>query len=116
MREEVQARVRRALEPREDVALAALFGSFVRRYFARDVDLAVRLTGAAGLHSALECSEALAKALESETGLPFDVVMLNLADEGPLMRTVLGGVKVVDRDPLLYRPENARARGQEQVH
>ena len=29
MREEVRARVRRALEPREEIALAVLFGSFV---------------------------------------------------------------------------------------
>jgi len=102
MREEVRARVRRALEPREEIALAVLFGSFVKKDFARDVDLAVYLTGATSLHSALEHSEELAKALEGEIGLPFDVVVLNLADEGLLMRALLGGVKVIDRDPLLY--------------
>jgi len=54
------------------------------------------------LYDELEYSETLAKILKSEIGLPFDIVVLNFADEGLLMRAILNGVKIIDRNPLLY--------------
>jgi len=82
--------------------LAILFGSFVEKNFARDIDLAIYLVKVTDLYDALEYSETLAKILKSEIGLPFDIVVLNFADEGLLMRAILNGVKIIDRNPLLY--------------
>lgn len=101
LRRSVRERVRRVLEPREEVALALIFGSFVRGEFARDVDLAIYLAREVDLYEAAEYSELLSRALERETGLPFDVVVLNVASEGLLMRA-MRGERVIVRDQLLY--------------
>lgn len=102
LREKVILRLKELLKQREEILLAILFGSFIRSNFARDVDLAVYLNKIKDLYDALEYSETLAKILEKELKLPFDVVVLNIADEGLLMRVILNGVKIVERDPLLY--------------
>ncbi|ABL78650.1 nucleotidyltransferase domain-containing protein [Thermofilum pendens] len=101
LREAVKGKVRKVLEPREEVALALIFGSFVRGGFARDVDLAVYLARSVDLYEAAEYSELLGRVLERETGLPFDVVVLNVAGEGLLARA-MRGEKVLVRDQLLY--------------
>lgn len=102
LREKVILRLKELLKQREEILLAILFGSFIRSNFARDVDLAVYLNKIKDLYDALEYSETLAKILEKELKLPFDVIVLNIADEGLLMRVILNGVKIVERDPLLY--------------
>lgn len=101
LREAVKGKVRKVLEPREEIALALIFGSFVRGGFARDVDLAVYLARSVDLYEAAEYSELLGKVLERETGLPFDVVVLNVSGEGLLARA-MRGEKVLVRDQLLY--------------
>lgn len=102
LREGIRAKVRHILEPREEVALALIFGSFVKSTFARDVDLAVYLTRQVDLYEAAEYSESLGKVLKKETGLPFDVIVLNTVSEGLMMRVILEGEKVVVRDSRLY--------------
>ena len=102
LRERVRVKIKEILKFREEIILAILFGSFVEKNFARDIDLAIYLVKVTDLYDALEYSETLAKILKSEIGLPFNIVVLNFADEGLLMRAILNGVKIIDRNPLLY--------------
>ncbi len=102
LRKNAVSRIKRLLEHRDEVLLAFVFGSFVERDFARDLDLAVYLAHGVDELEALEYSEKLSKEVEKEIGLPVDVVVLNGVDEGLLMRVILNGEKIVVRDPLLY--------------
>lgn len=101
LRERVAAQLREALEDRGEVALASLFGSFVERGWARDVDVAVYLSGSPDLLDAAAYAEELSKELSRIVGLPVDVVVLNFAGEGLLMRALLRGRLLLARDPRL---------------
>ncbi len=102
LRINVEVKIREILEPRKEIVLAVLFGSFIKRDIARDVDLAVYIAREIKLYEALEYSELLGKILEREIGLPFDIIILNTVGEGLLMRAILRGKKILVRDPLLY--------------
>ena len=61
LREKVQVKVKEILKFRKEIILAVLFGSFVEKDFARDIDLAIYLVKVTDLYDALEYSEILAK-------------------------------------------------------
>lgn len=82
--------------------MATVFGSFAGREHARDVNLAVYLAHSVDEIRALEYSEKLGKEIGREIGLPVDVIVLNDADEGLLMRAILKGRKILARDSIPY--------------
>lgn len=98
LRERVLAELGEALGRRPEVALAYAFGSFVERGSARDVDVAVYVAHRLELLEAVAYAEELSAELSEAVGLPVDVVPLNLAGEGLLMRAVLGGCPLLVRD------------------
>jgi predicted nucleotidyltransferase len=98
LRERVLSQLKAALEARREVLLAVAFGSFVERSLARDVDVAVYLPGCADILEAAAYAEGLSRELSKLVGLPVDVVVLNFAGEGLLMRAMLKGRPLVVKD------------------
>lgn len=101
LREIVLSQLKTALEARREVLLAVVFGSFVECSLARDVDVAVYLPGNVDILEAAAYAEGLSAELSKVVGLPVDVVVLNFAGEGLLMRVMLKGRPLVVRDSRL---------------
>ena len=91
LRENIVSEIRGILKSKDEVLVAVVFGSFIEKKFARDIDLAVYLGKEVGFYEALEYSEKLSKEIGENIRLPVDVVVLNIADEGILMRAILKG-------------------------
>jgi len=102
LRENIVSEIRGILKSKDEVLVAVVFGSFIEKKFARDIDLAVYLGKEVGFYEALEYSEKLSKEIGESIRLLVDVVVLNMADEGILMRAILKGKVVLTRNPLLY--------------
>ncbi len=92
--------VRKVLENDGDVVLAVVHGSFVSREPFRDVDVAVYLRGGV---DALDKKLELERVLETETGLPVDVSVLNEAPVWFVRRVLAEGTVLVERYPVLER-------------
>ena len=102
LRENTISRIKEILESRDEILLAMVFGSFVEKEYARDVDIAVYLAYSVNEFKALEYSEKLSREIEKKIGLLIDVIVLNNVDEGILMRAILKGRKLLVRDSILY--------------
>ena len=91
LRENTISRIKEILESRDEILLAMVFGSFVEKECARDIDVAVYLAYSVNEFKALGYSEKLSKEIKKEIGLPIDVIIPNNVDEGLLMRAILEG-------------------------
>jgi len=85
---------REVLEKFEFIEAAVLFGSALRRSFARDIDIGIVVSREVSLKELNE----VASTLEQALGVPVDLVVLN--DAPPLLRfkALTEGVKLVVRD------------------
>jgi predicted nucleotidyltransferase len=104
----VSAALRRALEPRPEIAFACLHGSFAAGEAFRDLDVAVWVESAAlGDSGGRQYALSLAADLEQATGMPVDVQVLNDAPLGFRYRALRGAPLLV-RDPDFF--DDLRAR------
>jgi len=89
---------RRVLEKLDFVEIAVLFGSALRRKTVRDIDIGVVLS----VEPSLSLINKIASTLESELGVPVDIVILNEAP--PLLRfkALIEGVKITVKDVAKY--------------
>ncbi len=94
-REEVLQKLRRTLEPHAEVALAVVYGSFVKADAFRDIDIGVYLLH--GLESDFSYQALLEAELEEATGLPVDLRVLNDAPPRILASILRDCVVLVDR-------------------
>ena len=90
---------RRVLEKLDFVEIAVLFGSALRRKTVRDIDIGVVLS----VEPSLSLINKIASTLESELGVPVDIVILNEAP--PLLRfkALIEGVKITVKDVAKYQ-------------
>ena len=89
---------RRVLEKLGFIEIAVLFGSALRRETVRDIDIGVVLS----TEPSLSLINEIASTLESELGIPVDIVLLNEAP--PLLRfkALVEGVKIIIKDKKKY--------------
>jgi len=89
---------RRVLEKLDFVEVAVLFGSTLRRKTVRDIDIGVVLS----TEPSLSLINEIASALESELGIPVDIVILNEAP--PLLRfkALVEGLKITIKNTTKY--------------
>jgi len=108
--EEVIDRIKRVLSRDKRVRVAVLFGSSTRRRLVRDVDVAFYATPPLTLKETL----LLGYLVESELGVPVDLIPLNEIPP-PLQYDVLTrGVPVIVRDEVLFNKLTAMALGGKQ--
>jgi predicted nucleotidyltransferase len=91
-------RLRTVLSGRPELVIAVLFGSVLRRKLVRDVDVGVYFHSEESLTDVID----LSNMLEDELKLPVDVVPLHRAPPKLRLKALMGGVKLVVRDNLLY--------------
>ena len=89
---------KRVLEKLDFIEIAVLFGSALRRKTVRDIDIGVVLS----TEPSLSLINEIASTLESELGIPVDIVLLNEAP--PLLRfkALVEGVKIIIKDKKKY--------------
>ena len=91
-------RLRAVLGGRPELVIAVLFGSVLRRKPVRDIDVGVYFRSEESLTDVID----LSNMLEDELKLPVDVVPLRLAPPKLRLKALMGGVRLVVRDNLLY--------------
>ncbi len=91
-------RLRAVLGGRPELVIAVLFGSVLRRKLVRDLDIGVYFRSEESLTDVID----LSNMLEDELKLPVDVVPLRRAPPKLRLKALMGGVKLVVRDNLLY--------------
>ncbi len=100
---EIEAKLKEALSKIHQVKLAIIFGSITRRSNIRDVDIGVYIEPPIDLKYLLR----LACKLEDLLGLPVDLVPLNEAPPGLVLKALQKGIIVKDdskiRTDLIYR-------------
>jgi len=96
-KEEVIPRLRRTIEPEEEVLLAIAFGSFVELDSYRDIDLAVY-----SLRKDLGYLAKLSAKLELELGIPVDVVPIDEVPAKLRYRVLTRGIVILERVSGLY--------------
>ena len=101
-------RLREVLEKRGDVLIAVVFGSAVRRRLVRDLDVAVFFRGQPSLRQVL----GLAAELEEAVKIPVDLMPLNLAPPGVVLKALVSGRPVLVRDRALLARLLHRALGE----
>ncbi|MFW5642608.1 MAG: nucleotidyltransferase domain-containing protein [Alkalispirochaeta sp.] len=95
---------RHALEPFENIAFVFLFGSAVSDRLRNDSDLDVAVYGTSGRHLEIETDRELTDeagmqlAVERETGINVDLLVLNRAPAAVCTSAVTTGVPVFIRD------------------
>ncbi len=101
--------IRQALETEDDVLYALVFGSVARgdERAASDVDVAIGLCPGAARDS--QALGRLASRLESATGRPVDLVLLDEAPPSLAYRVFRDGKLVVERDHWALTARKARA-------
>ena len=97
-REEIEEKLRRALEKHPEVIFAYLHGSVLETEHFRDVDVAVYFDGS--VKDVLKAELSLAVELEEELGVEVDVRALNDAPPAFRYRAVRGKL-LLDRNPEL---------------
>ncbi len=97
-REEIEEKLRRALEKHPEVIFAYLHGSVLETEHFRDVDVAVYFDGS--VKDPLKAELSLAVELEEELGVEVDVRALNDAPPAFRYRAVRGKL-LLDRNPEL---------------
>jgi len=97
-REELLGKLRRELEKHEEVRLAILYGSFLKGYPFRDVDVAVYVAAEGDL---LDYKLKLEEELEEKLGYPIDVAVLNEAPLWFAEKVLREGQPLLSRHPLL---------------
>ncbi len=106
--DDVIGALRKVLERRDEVLIATIFGSAVRRRMVRDLDVAVFFRGRPSLRQVLE----LAAELEEAVKLPVDLTPLNLAPPGIVLKVLVSGRPVLVRDRALLARLLHRALGE----
>lgn len=100
-REAVIREISKALEAKEEVIFAVVFGGFLERPVFRDLDVGVYLRSYQGdAIDAAVYAERLSAELTKRTGIPVDVVVLNHAPMWLRFKALKGRV-IVDKDPVL---------------
>jgi len=97
-REEILERLREELCNRDEVKLAVVFGSFLKGYPFRDIDVAVYVTGNI---DPLDYKLRLEEELERKIGYPIDVTILNEAPPWFARKVLKEGRTLFTKQPLL---------------
>jgi len=111
-KEELIEKLRDELSKRGEVVLAVVFGSFLKDYPFRDVDVAIY---AVPLEDSLDYKLRLEEELEEVIGYPIDVAMLNDAPSWFVKKVLEEGRPIVMKQPLLLEKLYLKAIDEEQV-
>jgi len=110
-REELLERLREELCNRDEVKLAVVFGSFLKDYPFRDIDVAVYVTGNI---DPLDYKLRLEEELERKIGYPIDVTILNEAPPWFARKVLKEGRTLFTKQPLLLERLYLKAIDEEQ--
>ena len=110
-REELLERLREELCNRDEVKLAVVFGSFLKDYPFRDIDVAVYVTGSI---DPLDYKLRLEEELERKIGYPVDIVILNEAPPWFVRKVLKEGRTLFTKQPLLLERLYLKAIDEEQ--
>ncbi len=102
LREKVLGILSRELTREKRIVVALVFGSFIKRSYARDVDVAVYLRDPSDLLDDYGYAEELGKRLSSIIGFPVDIVILNHVGDMVFNEALIEGKPVLIRDWRLY--------------
>jgi predicted nucleotidyltransferase len=105
----VRDQLRRALEAEPDVAYALLFGSTSRGRRRRDSDVDVALELRPGARRDARAVGGLVSRLESATGAPIDLLLIDEAPAAVAYRAFRDGQLLVERDHGALVARKARA-------
>jgi len=97
-REGLLEKLRKELSEREEVQLAIVYGSFLKGYPFRDIDVAVYVAAEGDL---LDYKLRLEEELEEKLGYPIDVAVLNEAPPWFAEKVLREGQLLLTRQPLL---------------
>jgi len=97
-REGLLEKLRKELSEREEVQLAIVYGSFLKGYPFRDIDVAVYVAAEGDL---LDYKLRLEEELEEKLGYPIDVAVLNEAPPWFAEKVLRKGQPLLTRQPLL---------------
>ena len=102
LREKVLGILSRELTREKRIVVALVFGSFIKRSYARDVDVAVYLCDPSDLLDDYGYAEELGKRLSSIIRFPVDIVILNHVGDMVFNEALIEGEPVLIRDWRLY--------------
>jgi len=105
-------KLRDELSKRREVVLAVVFGSFLKDYPFRDIDVAVY---AVPLEDSLDYKLRLEDELEKVIGYPIDIAVLNEAPPWFVKKVLEEGRPIVVKQPLLLEKLYLKAVDEEQV-
>jgi len=105
-------KLRGELGKRREVVLVVVFGSFLKDYPFRDIDVAIY---AAPLEDSLDYKLRLEEELEEVISYPIDVVVLNDAPPWFMKKVLEEGRPIVVKQPLLLEKLYLKAIDEEQV-
>jgi len=97
-RDGIATAIRNALSKDDNIILALMFGSILRRNAVRDIDIAVYADPEPDLAGLLE----LSSKLERSVGIPVDVSPLSKLEPCMRYRVMAGGVRILIRNERLF--------------
>ena len=97
-KERVVRVLKEALEKKSEITLAVLYGSFLKDYGFRDIDVAVYVCGSMNF---LDYKFTLEQELEKTIGLPVDVRVLNKAPPWFIKKVLEEGRVLIKRTPFI---------------
>ena len=95
--EDVVKKVTRILEKEDNVLIAIIYGSALRRKIVRDLDILIYAPGIA-LRDLLK----LEAKLEREIGIPVDLALFDQVSPRLAYKALAGGVKILSRNNILF--------------
>jgi len=104
-------KLREELSRHEEIKLAVVFGSFLKDYPFRDIDVAVYVVGGA---DPLDYKLGLEEELERKIGYPIDIAVLNEAPPWFVRKVLREGRALFTRHPLLLERLYLKAIDEEQ--
>jgi len=105
-------KLREVLDRHGEVMLAVVFGSFLKDYPFRDIDIAVYIVG---VEDSLDYKLRLEEELEEVIDYPIDVVVLNEAPPWFVKKVLNEGRPIVVKQPLLLEKLYLKAIDEEQT-
>jgi len=111
-KEKLIEKLKDELGKREEIKLAVVFGSFLKDYPFRDIDVAIY---AAPLEDSLDYKLKLEDELEKAVGYPVDVAVLNDAPPWFVKKVLREGRPIVVKQPLLLEKLYLKAVDEEQA-
>ena len=91
-------KIKETLDNREEILLAVIYGSFLKDYPLRDIDVAVYISGKGDF---LDYKFELDRILSEKIGYPVDVKVLNNAPAWFILEVLENGKTVIERIPAL---------------